>query len=66
MKKVRMEKLKDKEKENSLNEVRILASVKHPHIIAYKEAFIDDTTSCLCLITELATNGDLFMKVQNS
>ena len=36
-----METLKEKEIENALNEVRILASIKHPHIIGFKEAFFD-------------------------
>ena len=44
LKKVRMQKLSDKEKENALNEVRILASIRHPNIIAYKEAFIDEAS----------------------
>jgi NIMA (never in mitosis gene a)-related kinase 1/4/5 len=38
-----MEELSEKEKTNSLNEVRILASIKHPNIISYKEAFIEDS-----------------------
>lgn len=42
LKKVRILKLKEKEKENALNEIRILASVNHPNIISYKEAFFDD------------------------
>ena len=42
-----MVKLSDKEKENALNEVRILASVNHPNISAYKEAFIDEASSSL-------------------
>ncbi len=63
MKKVKMERLKEKEKENSLNEIRILASIKHPHIIAYKQAFIDEASSSLCLITEVADDGDLFQKI---
>jgi len=29
------------EKENALNEVRILASIKDPYIVGYKEAFYD-------------------------
>lgn len=41
LKKVKLHHLTDKEKENSLNEVRILASIKHPNIISYKEAFIE-------------------------
>lgn len=47
MKKVRMMGLKDKEKENSINEVRILASLDHPNIIGYKEAFVDSSTNSL-------------------
>jgi NIMA (never in mitosis gene a)-related kinase len=47
LKKVKMEKLSDKEKENALNEVRILASIKHHNICSYKEAFIDESSSSL-------------------
>jgi len=47
LKKVKMGKLSDKEKENALNEVRILASIKNPNISAYHEAFMDETTSSL-------------------
>lgn len=41
LKKVRLINLSDKEKENAINEVRILASIKHNNVISYKEAFID-------------------------
>ena len=47
LKKVKMLNLSDKEKENALNEVRILASIKHPSICSYKEAFIDEPSSSL-------------------
>jgi NIMA (never in mitosis gene a)-related kinase len=47
MKKVNMEKLNEKEKQNALNEVRILASIHHPNIIEYKQAFIDESNNCL-------------------
>lgn len=42
MKKVKLSALNRKEKENALNEVRILASVSHKNVIAYKEAFWDE------------------------
>lgn len=42
LKKVKLGKLSDKEKENALNEVRLLASIDHHCICSYKEAFIDD------------------------
>jgi len=47
LKKVKMLNLSDKEKENALNEVRILASINHANVIAYKEAFIDESSSSL-------------------
>lgn len=47
LKKVKILGLKDKERLNALNEVRILASVSHPNIISYKEAFIDTVSSTL-------------------
>lgn len=55
--------LSDKEKENALNEVRILASIEHPNVIGFKEAFIDETSSSLCLVMEYADNGDIFQKI---
>lgn len=47
LKKVKFGPLKDKEKENALNEVRLLASIAHPNIVAYKEAFIDAASNSL-------------------
>lgn len=44
LKKVKMGKLSDKEKENALNEVRILASIQHRSICAYHEAFMDEAS----------------------
>jgi NIMA (never in mitosis gene a)-related kinase len=47
MKQVKLGHLSEKEKENALNEVRILASVKHINVVSYKEAFLDQATSSL-------------------
>jgi NIMA (never in mitosis gene a)-related kinase len=44
LKRVKMSGLSDKEKENAINEVRILASIKHKNVISYKEAFIEPNT----------------------
>ncbi|OMJ88081.1 hypothetical protein SteCoe_10066 [Stentor coeruleus] len=65
LKKVQLGSLKQKEKENALNEVRILASISHPNIIAYKEVFIDDSSNLLCIIMELAEGGDLLKKIND-
>ena len=43
LKTVTFEKLNKRDQENSLNEVRILASINHPNVIGYKEAFWDDS-----------------------
>ena len=48
LKKVKLQNLNEKEKENALNEIRILASIKSPFVISYKEAFIEDSDSSLC------------------
>jgi NIMA (never in mitosis gene a)-related kinase len=64
LKKVSLKNLKPKEVQNALNEIRILASIKHPHIVAYKEAFIDKTTTDLCIVMENAGGGDLSTKIK--
>ena len=64
LKKVKIKKLSNKEKNNALNEVRILASVNSPYIIGYKESFIDESEQALCLVMEYADDGDLYEKVK--
>ena len=59
MKKVKMHKLSSKEREYALNEVRILASINHPNVIGYKEAFFEDKTNSLCVVMEFADGGDV-------
>ena len=63
LKKVKLSNLKEKEKTNSLNEVRILASVKSKYVISYKEAFFDEKDSTLGIVMEFADNGDLYQKI---
>ena len=63
LKKVKLQNLSEKEKENSLNEVRILASVRSTFVISYKEAFIDENDKSLCIIMEYADKGDLYQKI---
>ena len=65
MKQVFIEKLSKKEQLNALNEIRILASIEHPNIIQFyvtmlfQEAFIDESSQCLCIVMENAEQGDL-------
>ena len=55
--------LSEREKQNALNEIRLLASIKHPNIVQYKESFIDEHERCLCLVMEYADDGDLSNKI---
>ena len=63
LKKVKILKLSEKEKENALNEVRILASIKSNFVVSYKEAFFDEKDNTLCIIMEFADSGDLYQKI---
>ena len=63
LKRVKFYKLSDKEKENALNEIRILASVQDKNVISYKEAFFDEKDSSLGIVMEYADKGDLFQLI---
>lgn len=45
------------EREDAANEIRLLASIQHPNVVAYHEAFLDGNR--LCIIMEYAPDGDL-------
>jgi NIMA (never in mitosis gene a)-related kinase len=47
LKQVKISSLSPKEKQQALNEVHMLASITHPNIIAYKEAFFDKPSGTL-------------------
>ena len=66
MKQVKLVGLGEKEKQNSFNEVRLLASFSHPNIIGYKEAFFDEKSSTLNIVMEYADDGDLSRKIKNN
>ena len=62
LKKVSMDALSTRERNNALNEVRILASEDHANIVQYKEAFTDND-KYLCVVMEFADDGDLYQKI---
>lgn len=43
--------------------MRILASINHPNICSYKEAFVEESTQSLCIVMEFADGGDLQTKI---
>ena len=66
MKRVRIDKLSEKDKKNALNEIRILASLKHKNIIGYKEAFFDENSKTLNIVMEYADDGDISLKIKRN
>ena len=66
MKSINIGKLDKKEIEAALNEVRILASLSHPNIIGYKDAFYDENSRTLNIVMEYADDGDISHKIQDN
>ena len=66
MKRVKISALDPRERENALNEVRILASLHNINIVAYKEAFYDEESKTLNIVLEFADDGDLESKIQKN
>lgn len=64
LKKVKINSLSAREKENALNEIRILASIHSPFVVQYKEAFYVEEDESLCIIMEYLDNFDLERKVK--
>ena len=64
LKKVQITNLSEKQKLNSLNEIRVLASVKSKYIVEYKESFLDEKDSTLCIVMEFADKGDLSSRIK--
>lgn len=57
IKEIAIKGLNQADREEAVNEIRLLASVKNEHIIRYHEAFVDGPR--LCIVMEFATHGDL-------
>lgn len=56
--------MKEKDRVNALNEIRILASVVGENIIGFKDSFYDDNSSDLCIVLEFAGQGDITRKIK--
>ena len=65
LKSIIMEKLKENEQQNNVNEIRILSSISHPNVIGYKEAFFNDKNQTLNIVMEYCDDGDLETKIKN-
>lgn len=56
---IKMANLSEKEKDSALNEIRLLASIHSPNVIAYHDAFFDNINNTLNIVMEFADGGDL-------
>ena len=65
LKKVKIASQSQKDKENAINEVRILSCINHPNVVSYKEAFIDNESSTLNLVMQIADGGDLLKSISD-
>ena len=63
MKKVKMDKMNLQQREEAVNEIRVLASFKHPFIIRYRDSFVQRNT--LCVVMDLALGGDLAERIEH-
>jgi serine/threonine protein kinase len=41
----------------------LIYAYSHPNVTVYKESFIDEVSSTLCLVMEYADGGDILSKV---
>ena len=55
--------LDKKEKQNAINEIKILKILKHPNILEFKNAFIDKATRSLNILMEYPNKGSLENKI---
>ena len=42
-----------------------MASIQHPNVIAFKEAFIDEEKKNLCIVMEYADGCDLYQQIKD-
>lgn len=66
IKQVNLKGMERKEVENSVNEVRILASIDSNHVISYKEAFYLEKNDTLNIVMEYCNDSDLDNKIEKA
>eukprot|EP00658_Telonema_sp_P-2_P008941 TRINITY_DN13389_c0_g1_i1.p1 TRINITY_DN13389_c0_g1~~TRINITY_DN13389_c0_g1_i1.p1 ORF type:complete len:617 (-),score=156.96 TRINITY_DN13389_c0_g1_i1:279-2084(-) len=56
--------MEEKDQKKAVLEVNILATLKHPNIIGYKESYLHD--GFLCIVMEHADGGDIFHHITHA
>ena len=66
VKQINIQNMSEKDKQETLNEARILEKLDHPNIIKFKEVFIaNKPVKTLNIVTEYADGGDLALTIKN-
>ena len=66
IKQINIQNMNEKDKQDTLNEAKILEKLDHPNIIKFKEVFIaNKPTKTLNIVTEYADGGDLSLEIKN-
>ena len=63
LKDVKVALLGSKLRDNALNEVKVLQSLRHPYIVRYHDAFVEAST--LHIAMEYCANGDLHHRIED-
>uniref|UniRef100_H3APE6 non-specific serine/threonine protein kinase n=1 Tax=Latimeria chalumnae TaxID=7897 RepID=H3APE6_LATCH len=61
IKEINISRMSSKEREESRREVAVLANMKHPNIVQYKESF--EESGCLYIVMDYCEGGDLFKRI---
>ncbi|XP_069833923.1 serine/threonine-protein kinase Nek1 isoform X2 [Dendropsophus ebraccatus] len=61
IKEISISKMSSKEREESRREVAVLANMKHPNIVQYKESF--EESGCLYIVMDYCEGGDMFKRI---
>lgn len=65
IKQIDLAKMSKKERQQALNEARVLSALKHPNIINYVDSFLARRSDHLCIVMEYAEGGDIAQKVKS-
>lgn len=66
IKQVDLTRMNKKERQQSLNEARVLSSLRHPNIINYVDSFLARKSDHLCIVMEYADGGDLSSRIKKN
>jgi NIMA (never in mitosis gene a)-related kinase len=65
IKKLKTFEIRQKEKENIENEVRLLSRLNHPNIVNYKESFTDSEQN-MYIVMKYCEEGDLYKRIRDN